>query len=205
MDESLHMKKAFLLSMIVSLCFAALMGIIVFISGTYGWVEVKILLTTLAIGIFSLAGLCNAALYEKGKAKGFAMTGIIITLIAFILTLILIWNDGYSWRELGKILYTLWVLSIASAHVSLLLLIDSTDGKVNIARMMTFFFIVAISLYIILFIYEVITFREEFSIRLFGVLVILDALGTIITPILHKYTKIQSTQATESFSTNLRR
>ncbi len=184
------MKKAFLLSMIISLCFAALMGIIVFISDTYGWIELRILFTTLIIGVFSLAGLCNAALYEKGKAKSFAMTGIIINIFSFVLTLILIWNERGLSSDLDKILYTLWVLSVASAHVSLLLLIDSIDAKVNVARMMTFFFIALIAGYIILAIYEVISF-QEINVRVFGVLVILDALGTIITPILHKYTKIQ--------------
>ncbi len=196
MDESFHMKKAFLMSMIISLCIAALMGIIVFISGTYGWVELRILITTLIIGIFSLAGLCNAALYEKGKAKSFAMAGIIITIVSFVVTLILIWSERGLPNGFEKILYVSWVLSVASAHVSLLLLIDSVDGKVNIARMMTFFFIVAICVYIFLYIYEVIKFTD-FNVRLFGVIVILDALGTIVTPILHKYNKMQPTQTAQ--------
>src|SRR3989338_5329080 len=182
MDENFHMKKAFLLSMIISLCFAALMGIIVFVSGSYGWVELRILFTTLAICSFSLAGLCNAALYEQGKAKGFAMSSILITLLGFVLTLLLIWNEGYSWESLGKFTLTLCVLSVASAHAALLLLIDSTDMKVNLARMLTFFFIFLVGAYILLVIYEVLQF-DDLNVRLFGVTVILDALGTIVTPI----------------------
>ena len=66
-----NLRKTFLITMIISLSISALIGIIIFLFGDFGDSEVKILLTTLSIGGFSLTGLCCSVLYEKKNIFNF--------------------------------------------------------------------------------------------------------------------------------------
>src|SRR3989344_5979590 len=124
MDNEHHVKKAFLISMIVSLSISVLIGIVIFLLGSFGETQTRILLTTLTIVGFSLAGLCSATLYDK---QNYVQP---------------VRNYSCSIRDLNRI--------------------------------------------------------KQFCIRLFGLFAILDVLGTIITPIIYKVTKMK--QQDTSFS-----
>lgn len=67
MKENMNVKKVFLITMIISLSISALVGIVLFLIGSFGYLELRILLTTLAIGGFSLTGLCSSLLYDKHR------------------------------------------------------------------------------------------------------------------------------------------
>src|SRR3989344_626381 len=146
MDNEHHVKKAFLISMIVSLSISVLIGIVIFLLGSFGETQTRILLTTL-------------------------------TIVGFGLTLIL--------------------LSFTFSHVSLLLLIDTERSSVKASLIGTILFIALVAFSLLAVIWDLIRF-EQFYIRLFGVFAILDVLGTIITPIIYKVTKMK--QQDTSFS-----
>lgn len=192
MDNEHHIKKAFLISMIISLSISALIGIVIFLLGSFGEIQTRILLTTLTIGGFSLAGLCSAALYDKQRFTIFGLLGMIVAVLGFIVTTALIWEVlglGNVWR-FGL---TLILLSFTFSHVSLLLLIDTERSLVKFSLIGTMIFITLVALSLLAVIWEIITF-EQFYIRLFGVFAILDVLGTIITPIIYKVTKMKPQQ-----------
>lgn len=182
------MKKNILKILIISLCISALIGIIIILTGKFGKLETKILLTTLSIFIFSIPSLCCSTVYNKNKLL--ARCGIIISILANILSLSLIWNI-LDWTIIipWKFLITFFLMSNSLAHISLLSLIDS-NKTAKIVRNITITLSVIIDLIFLLILWFNIGF---ISARIILVLIILITLGTIISPILNKlYNKTNS-------------
>ena len=92
MEGDVNFKKVFLISLIVALSISAFLGIIIFLTGNFGKTELKILLTTLTIGGFSLTGLCCAILLEKKRFPFFAVIGMLFSVFGFLITTSLIWK-----------------------------------------------------------------------------------------------------------------
>lgn len=187
MNPPIQFKRTFLLTMIVSLSISALIGIIIFLFGDFGETEAKLLMTTLTVGGYSLTGLCCSVLYERRKYNGLAVSGMIISVIAFLYSLLAIWevielDNAFT----GEALMTLAILAFSTAHASLLLLITSGRPVVNVALAATMLFIALVAGMLIGLVLNGFGAVSEFFYRLLGVFAILDVLGTIVTPILHK-------------------
>jgi|SRR3989344_2055859 len=185
--NTLNLKKVFLLTLITALSLSALIGIFIFLFGSFGDLESKILFTTLTIGAYSLTALCCGALYDKHKYLVFSMIGITISAIGFLLTLAVIWQrlmltDITIWKTL--IIFV--ILSGSFAHASLLLLIKSKSIAVNVSLYLTLLFISLVALTLIFLIIMELSSIDQIWYRILGVWAILDVLGTIITPIILK-------------------
>ena len=127
------------------------------------------------------------------KFKWFAISGIIIASISFLYSISLIWNIIEFSSELTyKTYLTFVIMAIMIAHMSLMFLINNPNKLVKISLWLTILFTSIVSLMILSVIWEFVDF-EEFYFRLFGVFIILDALGTLVTPILSKVMKIHNT------------
>jgi hypothetical protein len=75
-----------------------------------------------------------------------------------------------------------------------LLLIRSENSVVKYSQVISVVFICIVALMLILFVLQVVEdYPGAFYIRLLGVFAILDALGTAVTPILHKVYSMQNT------------
>ncbi|MDQ3017093.1 MAG: hypothetical protein M3R25_10310 [Bacteroidota bacterium] len=177
-------KKYFLTTLVGALSISALIGIYIFLVGDFGETEGKILATTLSLGGFSLLGLACAASINKPKLRTFSKAGMIFSVIGLLLTISIIWeilDPDDTWMTTVMFL----ILSFSFAHVSLLLLISPKTKGVKIVLTAT---IVCIGIVAVMLIKT--TFNEfndgDFYLRLLGVFAILDALGTITTPILNK-------------------
>jgi len=178
--------------MIISLSISALIGIFVFLLGDFGETEFRLLMTTLTIGGYSLTGLCCSVLYEKRKFTPLALSGMIISIIGFLYTVLVIWeaidfDNDFTWQAL----IILIVLAASTAHSCLLLLIKSEKSLVNGALSATIIFISIVALMLIILVLNEFGDVGEFYYRLLGVFAILDVLGTIVTPILNKVYSIQ--------------
>ncbi|MCB0374840.1 MAG: hypothetical protein KDD04_02880, partial [Sinomicrobium sp.] len=68
-------RKYFLTALIVALSVSALIGILVFLLGDFGETEMRILMTTLTIGGFSLTGLSSAVIYHRDRLRVFSVAG----------------------------------------------------------------------------------------------------------------------------------
>ena len=187
MKQKVDFKKTFLIAMIVSLCISALIGILVFLFGDFGDTEARLLVSTLAIGGYSLTGLCCSVLYEKRKYISLAISGMGISVIGFLYTLLMIWEFfEFSSNEPWKLLIILIVLSVSIAHTCLLLLIEPKTKLVSGSLISTIGVIgIVATMLVILVLMEFDNF-DEFYFRLLGVFAILDVLGTIVTPIVNK-------------------
>ena len=182
-----NLKKTFLITMIVALCLSALSGIIIFLTGEFGRTEGRILLTTLSVAGYSLAGLACSALYDKNRGVE-ALAGMVTSIIGFLYSVGIIWEIiNWSWDSSWKFLLTLIIFSVAFAHACLMLLIESSHRVVQIAVIGTLISIIALALLLMVLIWG--ENFNEFLIRLIGVVAICDALGTICSPILNKVYK----------------
>ena len=83
----MDLKKILLTVLIASLSFSGIVGILIFLFSKFGTLEARVLLTTISIGGFSMAGLCSSLLFEKQKCVPFAITGMSIDFIGFLVVL----------------------------------------------------------------------------------------------------------------------
>lgn len=178
-------KRVFLTSLIVSLSISAAVAIFVFLFGNFGETQIHLLLTTLTIGGYSLTGLCSSVLYDKRKYTSFALLGLVVAAIGFLLTVAVIWEIT-TLEEMWKAVLICMILSLSIAHSSLLLLAKSESRLVNTLLSITLIFVVAVAGMLINLIVGTFDTAGEFYYRLLGVFAVLDVLGTIVVPILRR-------------------
>ena len=75
-------KKAFLYALIASVVLGALLGILTILSGRFGWLEIRVLLTTVTIAAASICGLACGAYFSTNRGKALPLAGIGLTLLA---------------------------------------------------------------------------------------------------------------------------
>jgi hypothetical protein len=183
-------RRAAIIAIIVSLSIAALVGIVVLLTGANNEVLSKILGTTLVLAAFSVTSLCHLAVVGKApQIVGFV--GIVASGCAFAVADILLWSNGTLSNEWSQNLYrTLWVLTVLAlslAHANLMLLLEPRKHRgVRIGLRVTLALIALVAIGIWIPILDNGTFpgsHDEWYWRLFGVLAILDVLGTIVLPV----------------------
>jgi hypothetical protein len=182
----MNLKKVFLYLLIGSLSLSALVAIFIFIVGSFNDIDFKILLTTLTIGGYSLTGLCDSVLYANKKYFPIVFLGAFVSILGPLSTFVAIWGNSTS-ETLGNAVAIFAVLAISIAHISLLMLLAPEKHAVKVSLGATIIFIALVALMIIYLVLaqdSVLLGSSYF--RWLGVFAVLDALGTIITPILKK-------------------
>lgn len=183
--QQFSIKRVFFVSLISSLSLSALVAIFVFLVGDFGETEVRLLLTTLTIGGYSLTGLCSSVLYDKRKYATFALLGILVAVIGFLVTVGAIW-EIVDLKDLWKGVLIFITLSFSIAHSSLLLPAQSENRLINSLLSVTIIFIgVVAGMFVNLIVGEFDDF-SGFYFRLLGVFAVLDVLGTIVVPVLRR-------------------
>lgn len=180
----INYKKYFLRTLIVALAISAVIGIVIFLVGDFGETEIKLLFSTLAIGGFSLTGLSSSTIHNRTELKLFSVIGMFISVLAFLMTTITIW-EVFDPSDMWQTVLIFVILSVSIAHISLLFQISPKTNKIKYALFGTIIFISIVALMLIKS--TINEFEEnEFYFRLLGVFAILDVLGTIATPILNR-------------------
>jgi len=182
-------KRLLLITLITSLGIGAIIGIFIFLFGNFGDTEQKLLITTLTLGGFSLTGLCCALLIGKNKLSWFGLLGIIMSLGAFIYSILIIWGYLDIWDDDAQIktFFILIILALSCAHASLLLLINPKNKAIKLMLTITLLFLAIVAALLVYFIIN------DFDLgviilRFLGSFAILDVLGTIVTPITNRMT-----------------
>lgn len=185
--SDIDFKKYFLKTLVIALSISALIGIFIFLVGDFGETEIRLLLTTLTIGGYSFTGLCSATIQNRNDVKYFSIIGMVISVIGFLLTIGAIW-EFVDFDDIWKAMIIFIILSVAIAHVSLLLQIRLKTDNIKYLLIGT---VVCISLVALMLIKSTLTEFDESELyfRLLGVFSILDVLGTIATPILNRITE----------------
>ncbi len=197
------MKKNVLKLVITSLCISAFMGIIIILSGKFGELEGKILGTSCTIFGFSITGLCCSILYEKERYKNFSILGMLISLLGCIWQLLIIWGflkvciifcsdeELLNWQ----ILWSLIVLAISVAHISIMLHNESSNQTIVTIKNVTILFSIILDIMFLIITWDLITdsIELDFFIRFTVIFLILVTLGTVVIPILNKVYKNSKT------------
>ncbi|MEJ3653398.1 hypothetical protein WEH80_10475 [Actinomycetes bacterium KLBMP 9759] len=184
-------RRATIVAIVVSLVIAAVLGIAALLSGEFGELQTKILLTTVTIAAFGTTSLCHLAVVTRSvRAVGFA--GIAASLGAAVCALVLIWLDRPFGSEGEQALYkavavlALTASSLAQANL-LLLLAGRRHPVVRASLAVT---LAAVAVVAVMVALPVLTDGEipgnddDAYWRWLGVVGILDALGTIALPVL---------------------
>jgi hypothetical protein len=189
--KKINSKRAFLYLLIVSVALSALIGIAVLIFGNFGEFETKVLLTTLTVTVTSILGLACGAYLETGKGRIIPLAGIVVASISCVMWIYLVWHGTVHEDFYAQILMSLTLFSATCAHICLLSLAN-LDKRFIWSR---YAFIAADSVltaYLLFLIWNDKWIDNDITPRVIGVLSIIVAALTLITPIFHKLSAVQS-------------
>ena len=181
----MNTKKLFLTSLIVSVSLSALIGIAVVIVGSFGEFEARVLLTTLTVTASSILGLACGACYEAGRGRRLPLAGIVLSIVAAAAFFLIIWSVLDDNETYVKVTMTLMIFAIVASHLSLLRL-ARLDGRFA----WTYGFAVVCDVLLAAIILYLMWFEPEgesdLVFRTMGVLSILIAAVTVVTPVFHR-------------------
>ncbi|MFN8195923.1 MAG: CopG family transcriptional regulator [Nocardioidaceae bacterium] len=162
---------------IVSFSIAALLGIVALLGGgDFGENEVRVLLTTVIVGVESVAALCYLSL----AGHRFAAVGVVgglASVVATALALWLTWGDMAS-SDAWKSFWIFATIAGSLAQASLLLALVGRD-RVSPALGGTLLAIAVVAVMVVIPIAQESGFDDGYW-RTLGVVAILDVLGTVV-------------------------
>jgi len=181
----MNLRRFFLYMLIGSVSLSAVIGIGVILFGDFGEIEIRVLMTTLTVTATSILGLACGAYLESGRGKYLPLAGIVLAVISALMSLLVIWNVLDDSKPFAKSFLTATLLAVACSHLSLLLLarLDRRFSWTRVAAVVCVALLCAILLFIMWFEPEG---GSGTIYRVLGVLGILLASITVITPMLHK-------------------
>ena len=187
------MKKRFLHAFIGFLGLTALIAIVSVLNGEFGELQIKILVTSFTISAASICSMSCAAFIEKQKHSGLGFSGILLSVVAAVLLIFLIWlefeNEWYF-----KTTFTVAVCAVSFAHAFLLVLPDLENKHTWIQKAATISIAVLGGQIIVALWVEI---DHEAYIRALAVVAIIVALETLLVPLFMKLkTNKKSTGAT---------
>lgn len=206
----MHLRKVFLWSMIASLALAALLGIAALVLPRYG-PEEEVLVSTALFVCFSIVALMCATVLERRRAVAFMWAGLGSAVAALLVWLTLIWFDSFlGWsaeRVIVQIAGMFTIGALLAAQSGLLALPRFDTRRDHAIRRATIGVSALLATYAVILIwwYDRIERVIDGDIlgRAMGVLSIIAACGTVVTPILWKVQSVKRGGAGESVPLNV--
>ena len=201
----MHLRKVFPWSMIASLALAALLGIAALVLPRYGPDE-EVLVSTALFVCFSIVALMCATVLGRRRAVAFMWAGLGSAVVALLVWLTLVWFDSVlDWgaqRVVIQIAGTFTIGGLLAAQSGLLVLPRFDTRRDDLVRRVTIGVSVFLATYaiVLLWWYDKIerVIDDESLGRAIGVLSIIAACGTVVTPILWKVQSVKRGGAGES-------
>lgn len=194
--ENLNSKKFFLYLLVCSIALSALMGIWAIVSGEFGELQGKILLTTLTVVGTSILGLACGAFLESPRSENSSykvvpVVGIICAVVAAIASFWLIWlNSRIDFNWIWKLFFVSLIFGFSLAQLSLL----------SLAKLAKRFVWSLTTAFVVIFILDtivsaIIVFELEgsdgFVLRVIGVLSVVAAALTVMIPLFHRLSRTE--------------
>jgi hypothetical protein len=189
--ETVRPKILFLYVLIISVAVGSLLGIAILIFGNFGEFEVKVLLTTLTVTVTSILGLACGAYLESGRGRMIPIAGIVVAVISCVLWIYLVWHGTVHVKFYAQVLMSLTLFAAACAHISLLSLAD-LDRRFVWSRYAFITADLVMTAYLLFLIWNDKSIDNEITPRVIGVLSIVVAALTLVTPIFHKLSSSES-------------
>jgi hypothetical protein len=189
-------KRTFLYALIASIVLSAGLGILAILAGNWGWLEIRVLLTTVTISAASICGLGCGAYLAVGGHRGLPMTGIALAIGAAALIIFGMWTEVTT-EAYWKAAASLSVFAVACGHLSLL----------SMARLAEQFRWSLVTAYVVIFGVAALIVamilgepRGEAMFRLLAVAAIIDAAITILVPVFHWMSRMHGAAAMPAFA-----
>lgn len=192
-------KKVALWLLIASVAISAGLGIWAILSGEFGELQGRVLLTTLTITGASVCGLACGAYWETGRNRWLPGMGILLTLIGAGVVIFGIW---YKTSAIGfwKVAASICLVAIATAHVSLLSL-ARLNGRYRWVMAAAYGLAYLLACLLIVAMFAESNNSDWFP-RLIGVVSILLAAVSLIVPIFHRLSRTEAPPQTAAVTEN---
>ena len=180
-------------TIIVSLVIAALIGIATIVSGEFGELQAKVLLTTLAVAGAAILALCHLAVLGR-DVKVLGWIGIGTSAVTLAAASILIWwnwsdtenmyGSSSVYMNITKLFAISLLLAVSFAHANLMLLLATAPFKwMRVVLDLNLVLIGIVPLILSDGGFPPQSLSDMYW-RFFGVVLILDALGTVALPVI---------------------
>ena len=201
MRKQRDFKRPLLYSLIASVILGALLGIIVVLRNTWGWFEVRVILTTITVAVASLCGLaCDVSRRQRG-ANLVPNAGLVTTLVSAGMILLGLWfefdSSGY-WKATS-------VVSIFAAALVQTCLLSVARLSAGVRWVFFVSCFVAFGLAVLLSMIIIWEINEEAMFRFVVAVTIVDGCFTLVIPMLHRIGKTNAPNAAVSMSLDQRK
>lgn len=182
-------RRAIVTVTIASFSVAALLGVVALLGGDFGDTQVRVLLTTVAVGVVSIAVLC----YLSTAGTPFQLVGVLggaTVLVPLVAALVLIWSEDRLRSNDEAVFQTFGVGAIVAATLAqACLLLAIAHRKSPVVRVLLALTLVLAGLLAAILSALVLGAApdEEYVARTVGVTAILDVLGTVVVAALAKF------------------
>ena len=208
----MKLTRVFLRGMAVSLTLAAAIGIYAFVFGQFGYIETRLIATTLSVGLFSITALGAAIVYERARWRPLMILAFAVSGAGLLLYLYVIWlheqlapRQFYFYELLVKAMLITATWAVALPHMGLIGLAPRSAPMLRWLRLLSIVFVCTLAALISAFILiETRHYNEEIWLRAIGVFAILAALGTLVTPIFVRIQHLDRTASSESTALSLK-
>ncbi len=198
----MNLKRLFLYLLIASVAVSALLGIGALLIGEFGELSVRVLLTTLTVTVTSILGLACGVYYESGRGRYLPMAGITFTITATLMTFLIIWNVLGDNKTFIKSTVTMMMLAVSFSHLSLLSM-ARLDRRFAWSRLAAFVFVTMLDAILLFILWFEPSGESDVITRTIGVLSILIASVTVMTPVFHKLSHGESKSEIETIDTEI--
>jgi hypothetical protein len=182
----MNFKRIFLYTLICSVTISAVIGIGVLLFGDFGEFETRVLMTALLVTSVSVMGLACGACVEAGKGRIVPLAGITFSVLSGILWMIMLWSSFESRNDIFiHSVMSATVLALACAHISLLSL-ATLDRRFLWSRIAVHIFVWLLTTLLLIIFWTDIDPSQNMLARIMGVLSIVIAALTVVTPVFHK-------------------
>lgn len=185
-------RRFFVQVLIASLVISAVLGIIAIIAGDLGDLGSKVLATTVTVDFLSILGLCCAGVSRTQLHRIAQIIGIASAVILLVLALYLIWNTGlYEELEdsLNRASISFTILAVAAAHACLVLPSAIISSRLSAIVNATVGFITIVAVLLLIWASAPEFNPGDWYIKVLGVALILDVLGTLLVFIFRRIDK----------------
>jgi hypothetical protein len=189
MSDVSALKRPLLYLLAGSVVIGAALGIFLVLRGQWGWIEVRVILTTITLAVASLCGLaCDHSRVARGW-NVLPRLGLTLTLLATVAILGIIWLDDTldeDWFVKTAVCLAVW--AVATVHVCLLSIVWLAP------RFRWVFFLAQQVIFGLAALISAMLIWEIEGARMFqfvAVVSILDAALTLLIPLLHRISRTE--------------
>jgi hypothetical protein len=172
-------RRAVVAVTVTSFSIAALLGIVALLGGEFGEGQVRVLLTTAAVGVASIAVLCSLATSES-RYRAVGVVACAAVLVSLVLALLLVWSDGIGEAEGAYELFGVSVIVAGTLAQASLLLATSGDRPWQRVVLWLTLLVAGVLALVLSAIVLGASGDGDTVLRLIGVLAIADVLGTVV-------------------------